>query len=204
MREIKHLIGDIFVSHSQPPTKEEGRRYAERARQRQIAENKKKYAVVYSEFYQRGGLEWYAVLTGETIDQNRIYWDIGYLADRINHGLAVEREVIECGLTIGSREFKRIQKAELIGLRDRKDHIICSTKVRGALISLGTPCWADRIKMQGFYKHARELTATTGIPHEVDHIIPIKHKRVCGLHNEFNLQVLTKAENQKKGSRFYA
>ncbi len=33
---------------------------------------------------------------------------------------------------------------------------------------------------------------------EVDHIIPIKHKDVSGLHNVFNLQYLTPTENKRK------
>lgn len=47
------------------------------------------------------------------------------------------------------------------------------------------------------YAEARRLTTETGIPHHVDHIVPIKHG---GLHCPTNLQVLTRAENLKKGA----
>ena len=52
--------------------------------------------------------------------------------------------------------------------------------------------------IMGYYLEAKRLTEETGIPHEVDHIIPI-----CkgGLHHPDNLQVLTKEENRKKGGR---
>jgi len=43
------------------------------------------------------------------------------------------------------------------------------------------------------------LTKETGILHEVDHIKPIA---AGGLHCQTNLQVLTKAENMKKGSKW--
>ena len=64
------------------------------------------------------------------------------------------------------------------------------------------PPWADKNKILEFYKEARKLTLETGIKYEVDHIIPSNHSLVCGLHNEFNLQILTESENCKKSNKF--
>ena len=64
------------------------------------------------------------------------------------------------------------------------------------------PPWADRKAIQNIYIEARRLTAETGIKYEVDHIIPSNHPLVCGLHVEFNLQILTEFENISKNNKF--
>lgn len=63
------------------------------------------------------------------------------------------------------------------------------------------PEWADRKKIEAFYKLASDLSRSTGVMHHVDHIYPLQGSKVCGLHNEFNLQVITAAENHAKGNR---
>lgn len=67
-----------------------------------------------------------------------------------------------------------------------------------------TPKWLtksqlDLIKM--FYARAKYLTIETGIPHQVDHIIPLQGENVCGLHVPWNLRIVTKSENSSKGNK---
>ena len=64
------------------------------------------------------------------------------------------------------------------------------------------PPWAKFSDTVCFYREAHELTARTGIRHEVDHIIPLRSKHVAGLHCVENLQVLTAAANNAKGNSF--
>lgn len=65
-----------------------------------------------------------------------------------------------------------------------------------------TPIWANMVSIKAFYDHARLMSDLTGIPHEVDHIIPLQHKLVCGLHCETNLRVVTKEVNRIKNNFF--
>lgn len=63
--------------------------------------------------------------------------------------------------------------------------------------------WADRDRMAAFYAEAARLTAETGIPYEVDHIVPLTSKIVCGFHCEANLQVVPRAVNRSKLNRIW-
>lgn len=68
-----------------------------------------------------------------------------------------------------------------------------------------TPKWLSEgqlAEIKVFYDEAARLTLKTGVKHQVDHVIPLLNDRVCGLHVPWNLQVLTKSQNQAKGNRF--
>ena len=58
-----------------------------------------------------------------------------------------------------------------------------------------TPTWADNKKILEFYKRKPPGT-------HVDHIIPLHHRLVSGLHVESNLQYLTSVENLRKSNKF--
>ena len=66
---------------------------------------------------------------------------------------------------------------------------------------LATPTWADRELIKELYELARKLTEQTGIPHEVDHVIPLQGETVSGLHCQDNLQILTQEQNRRKANK---
>lgn len=65
-----------------------------------------------------------------------------------------------------------------------------------------TPPWADFKKIRKVYDEAERLTWLTGIKHTVDHVVPLRHPLVCGLHIHTNLCVMPKKLNAAKGNRF--
>ena len=64
-----------------------------------------------------------------------------------------------------------------------------------------TPRWINNELINDIYRLANNLTTITGVKHEVDHIIPLKNKNVCGLHVHENLRVITATENRKKHNK---
>jgi len=65
---------------------------------------------------------------------------------------------------------------------------------------VATPPWVSIADLMIVYDKAKRLTTLTGIQHDVDHIYPLRGTNSCGLHVPWNLQVLTKEENVRKGN----
>ena len=82
-----------------------------------------------------------------------------------------------------------------------KASVLAATRARQALQLRALPAWANKKAIKAFYVEARGLTDATGIPHEVDHIIPLRGKLVWGFHVEGNLQVIPAIMNRRKWNR---
>jgi hypothetical protein len=67
-----------------------------------------------------------------------------------------------------------------------------------------TPPWLTREHwkaMAEMYADAQMMTETTGVPHDVDHIWPLKGAKSCGLHVPWNLQIVPAKWNNRKRNR---
>jgi hypothetical protein len=77
---------------------------------------------------------------------------------------------------------------------NKSDYYARDAKRRAAKLQ-ASPNWANQIAIKQIYQTCPE-------GYHVDHIVPLQHPLVCGLHCEFNLQHLTAHENLSKGNRF--
>ena len=78
---------------------------------------------------------------------------------------------------------------------------------RRAMKKKATPVWANQRYIKDLYANAAEANAifeAVGVKpnFEIDHIVPLQHSKVCGLHVEHNLQVLPSHENRTKSNKF--
>lgn len=72
---------------------------------------------------------------------------------------------------------------------------------RDAAKKKATPSWANSDDISRVYSVCERVTKRTGVPHHVDHIVPLVSDVVCGLHVFNNLAVVTAKENQSKSNR---
>ena len=81
------------------------------------------------------------------------------------------------------------------------DKVAAKCAERRASKLKATPAWADKEAIKSWYTLSKMFNKTFGEPHHVDHIVPLQGKNICGLHVEYNLQILTATENFSKGNR---
>lgn len=98
-------------------------------------------------------------------------------------------------------EFKQKEKIRVSIYRklpQRRAYDCFMSAQRRLIMSNSTPKWADKKRISDIYIMAQKL----GL--HVDHIIPLRHAKVCGLHVETNLQLLTRSQNCSKRNKWPA
>jgi DNA-directed RNA polymerase subunit RPC12/RpoP len=96
-------------------------------------------------------------------------------------------------------QYRKVQKR---WRAQNKPMLAAKSQRRRAYKDRRTPSWADHEAIAMFFEMARRVSQCTGIPHHVDHIIPLYGRNVCGLHVESNLRVIPKTLNLRKGNKF--
>ena len=82
--------------------------------------------------------------------------------------------------------------------KERPELVNAGNKARKAAQRQAIPAWADRAQISTMYRKAKELSAVFGVELQVDHVVPLRGKLVCGLHTPANLQLLAKDLNHTK------
>jgi hypothetical protein len=63
--------------------------------------------------------------------------------------------------------------------------------------------WSDTEEVIRIYIAASIMCDITGEKYVVDHVVPVNHPLVCGLHTHTNFQVITERENTMKSNLFW-
>lgn len=83
------------------------------------------------------------------------------------------------------------------------DRVNASWHRRRAQMLRAYPAWANDELIAEAYALAQLRTRMTGIPWQVDHIVPLNNDLVCGLHCEANLQVIPAVTNLAKSNDWW-
>lgn len=122
---------------------------------------------------------------------------------------------VSCSLACAYRHFSgerrpnykgRTYVVEVDGKRVSRRTVVAGrmhSNKRRLLIGLVTPAWADLDAMLAIYDECERMAEMTGVKYHADHIVPLKHPLVCGLHNHFNLMPLPAIDNIRKGNRHW-
>lgn len=97
-----------------------------------------------------------------------------------------------------SEAFKRTQERWRLANPQKKRAL---TNAYRARLRRQTPPWADMDRIKQIYELAQTESERTGQVIEVDHIFPLRGKTFSGLHVDYNLQLLPKPDNCRKGNR---
>ncbi len=88
---------------------------------------------------------------------------------------------------------------------DNKSTYLAYSKYRKALIKNRAPRWLSKEQLDNIsniYKECKFISDSTGIPHHVDHIVPLMGEAVSGLHVPWNLRIIPAQENLSKSNSF--
>ena len=103
-----------------------------------------------------------------------------------------------------ARPAEQLREYRSIWKRRNVEQVRADTKNRRRKHRAATPPWlthAQKSQMRELYQSAIQLTKITGEQYVVDHIVPLRSGKSCGLHVPWNLRVITQKENLEKSNK---
>ena len=171
-----------------------------------MAERGRKYRAENPDKVRATGRKYSAKIPKELKDAWAKAWrekNIDYVRDyrRKSHYANHEKNVAK------SREWKDANKDRALAKNAEwhKAHPEANRErahIRRAALVRAVPAWYGREEARQIMRDCDYISRLTGVKHEVDHIIPIQSKLVCGLHWHGNLRIITKDENRAKKNNF--
>lgn len=156
------------------------------------AKNKAKVSRANREFYERNAEEMRA-RTAQWREQNPEKHKQQEVArmERYHNDPEFRERVLQWGKESRARRKDYIAEYERRRVRENRGKYRGIRATNKAQRALRTPVWADTEAINFFYE-----CCPAGC--EVDHIIPLRGRKISGLHVESNLQWLTAEQNREK------
>lgn len=160
-----------------------------------IAENNKLWYMKNMDKQKKSIRLWYEKNKEQSLSRSRNW----YANNKDRHKEAMQRWVAE-----NKESYMRARKEWKLKNPDRVKEINNrANKVRNRRLSFALPKWADIDAISKIYQQAKMMRDSLLMDVEVDHIVPISSSKVCGLHVENNLRIISREINSKKGNRVW-
>lgn len=102
---------------------------------------------------------------------------------------------------MGMLDYVRMKTRERL-MRGERVHWVEASPRRTYIrqVILSAPPWVDRLALRLIQQRCRQLTELTGVDHQVSHIVPLNHPRMCGLTVPWNLTIKTAVVNMAESN----
>ena len=185
MREYKRIY---YLSHR--------KEYSERAKARYLKNREKEKAKANARYsYNREEMKARNSAYARKNPEKNRKWQREWKKRNRDYTLESSRAYSKRWRLLNPEEAKRAYKK---WCKENPSKVAALNSARRCREKNAMPSWVDKKSIDQFYVKARRKTKETGIPHVVDHIYPLTHRLLSGLHVPCNLQVITSVANAKK------